>query len=369
MILESLVRLLRDEPRITVVGTALDATNGIEVARRENPDVVVIDYMLPDMDATSAIEILRDENSDLKVITLSGSEQPGALFASMRAGSSAWVSKTRAVHELRDAILRVAAGFVVTSDELDALPTLGELVVHFQPIVSLDSGRIVGFEALARWQHPKRGLLYPEAFLSAAEATGFIVEMDQWVWEQAARQLKLWQETYPFPLYLSVNLSARDLSVPSLFTSISEIIERTSADPSDLVFEITESVLLDDSNETLQFLAGLKSLGARLSLDDFGTAFSSLSYVRRFPFDQLKLDISFISELPGSPRSMILVEEICHLATSMNMRVIAEGIERAEQYEALRAMGCDYGQGHLFARAVPANECARLIERQTLTES
>jgi EAL domain-containing protein (putative c-di-GMP-specific phosphodiesterase class I) len=366
MILESLVRLLRDEPRIEVVGTALDATTGIELARQEQPDVVVIDYMLPDMDAASAIEILLGENPAIKVVTLSGSEQPGALFASMRAGSSAWVNKTRAVQDLRDTILRVAAGFVVMSDEVDALPTLDELAVHFQPIVTLATGRIVGFEALVRWQHPKRGLLYPAMFLAAAETTGFIVELDQWVWEQAALQLKRWQDAFTLPLYMSVNLSARDLSVPDLFTSISEIVERTSVDPRDLVFEITESVLLDDSDETIDFLAGLKDMGAQLSLDDFGTAFSSLSYVRRFPFDQLKLDISFVSELPDSPRSMLLVEEICHLATSMKMKIVAEGIERPEQHDSLRAIGCDYGQGYLFSHALPASECESIIERQIL---
>jgi EAL domain-containing protein (putative c-di-GMP-specific phosphodiesterase class I) len=367
MILESLVRLLRDERRITVVGTALDATTGIELARREKPDVIVIDYLLPDMDAASAIEILRRENAEIKVITLSGSQQPGALFASMRAGSSAWVNKTRAVQELRDTILRVAAGFVVTSSELDALPSLDELVVHFQPVVALLSGRIVGFEALVRWQHPRRGLLYPEAFLPVAEATGFIIELDQWVWEQAATQLRQWREQYPLPLYMSMNLSARDLSMSNLFSSIAEIVERTSVDPGDLIFEITESVLLDDSDETIEFLASLKRLGARLSLDDFGTAFSSLSYVRRFPFDQLKLDISFTSELPDSPRSMLLVEEICHLATSMKMNVVAEGIERREQFDALCDIGCDFGQGYLFSPALPANECASLIEAQVLT--
>jgi EAL domain-containing protein (putative c-di-GMP-specific phosphodiesterase class I) len=367
MILESLVRLLRDEPRIEVVGSALNATTGIEVARRERPDVVVIDYVLPDMEAPTAIEILLAENPNLNIITLSGSERPGALYTSMRAGSSAWLNKTRAVQELRDAILRVGAGFVVTSDELDPLPTLDELVVHFQPIVALATGRIVGFEALVRWQHPKRGLLYPDGFLAVAEETGFIVELDQWVWSHAASQLKRWQDQYPSSLYMSVNLSARDLSVPNLFASISEIVQRTSVDPGDLIFEITESVLLDDSDETIAFLTGLKNLGAHLSLDDFGTAFSSLSYVRRFPFDQLKLDISFTSELPDSPRSMLLVEEICHLATSMKMDVVAEGIERREQYNALCDIGCNFGQGYLFSRALPANECASLLEMQVLT--
>jgi EAL domain-containing protein (putative c-di-GMP-specific phosphodiesterase class I) len=163
---------------------------------------------------------------------------------------------------------------------------------------------------------------------------------------------------------MSVNLSPSDLVNLDLFQSISEIVTRASIDPADLVFEVTESVLLDDSAHTMDFLTRLKGLGAEVALDDFGTAFSSLSYVRRFPFDHLKLDISFTSELPHSTRSMLLVEEICHLAISMDMRVIAEGIERQEQADALRGIGCDYGQGYLFSRPLPVADCGRLLAAQ-----
>jgi len=363
MVLQSIVRLLRDDPQIVVAGTALTATQGIELTQQERPDVVIIDYTLPDMDAPEAIKILREVYPEVKIITFSGSGSPGALYASMRAGSSGWVCKARAIRELRDAVLNVAAGRPVADIEMESLPALDQLVLHYQPIVALANGRIVGFEALVRWQHPERGLLYPIAFLPLAEETGFIVEIDRWAWEKATRQLRDWQHRYPSTphIWVSVNLSVDDLSDPELFESISGITTRARIDPVDLVVEITESVLLDDTEQTMDFLGQLKGLGVGLALDDFGTAFSSLSYVRRFPFDHLKLDISFTSELPQSTRSMLLVEEICHLATSMEMKSIAEGIERQEQADALRGMGCEYGQGFLFSRPLPVEDCEALL--------
>jgi EAL domain-containing protein (putative c-di-GMP-specific phosphodiesterase class I) len=363
MILQSIVRLLQDDPQIVVVGTALTARHGVELTRQQLPDVVIIDYSLPDMDAPDAIKLLREVYPEVKIITFSGSGHPGALYASMRAGSSAWVHKTREIQELRDAVLNVAVGRPVANMEMESLPALDQLVLHYQPTVALASGRIVGFEALVRWQHPERGLLYPVEFIPFAEETGFIAEIDRWAWEQATRQLRDWQQRYPSTphIWVSVNLSVNDLSDPDLFESISGIITRAGIDPADLVVEITESVLLDDTEQTMDFFSRLKGLGVGLALDDFGTAFSSLSYVRRFPFDHLKLDISFTSELPQSIRSMLLVEEICHLATSMEMKSIAEGIERQEQADALRGVGCEYGQGYLFSRPLSVEDCEALL--------
>jgi EAL domain-containing protein (putative c-di-GMP-specific phosphodiesterase class I) len=363
MIVQSVVRLLRDGPEIVVVGTALNATKGIEVSRLEQPDVIIIDYTLPDMDAPRAIRTLRSVCPGAKVITFSGSERPGALYESMRAGSSAWVTKTRAIQDLRSAVLRVAAGLPVPNEEWNSLPKLEDLVLHYQPIIEFASGRIVGFEGLVRWQHPERGLLYPDQFLPLAEETGFVIEIDQWVWEEAARQLKLWQGDFPSEprLYMSVNLSARDLSDPDLVDTISDIMTHNDVDPVDFVYEVTETVLLDDTDRTMDFFTQLTGLGAKLALDDFGTAFSSLSYVRRFPFDILKLDISFTSELPQSVRSMLLVEDICHLARSMNMRVVAEGIERQDQADALVEMPCEYVQGYLYSRPLPNDACTALL--------
>jgi EAL domain-containing protein (putative c-di-GMP-specific phosphodiesterase class I) len=323
---------------------------------------------LPDMDAPEAIRQLRAAHSSVKVVTISGSERPGALYASIRAGSSAWVRKTRAIHELRDAIRHVAAGWPFANEELEATPKLEQLVVHYQPIVSLVSGHIVGFEALARWQHPERGLLYPESFLSYAEETGFIEEIDRWVRTKAVQQLSLWQHLFPAetPLWMSVNLSASDILDPGLFQSITDILSSFSVEPQHLVVEVTESVLLDDSDTTMKFLTQLNDVGVKLALDDFGTAFSSISYVRRFPFDHLKLDISFTAELPHSIRSMLLVEEIWHMADSLSMMGIAEGIERPEQLDALRDIGFTFGQGYLFSPAVGAAECGVLLSKSNL---
>ena len=363
MILQSIVRLLCDDPQIVVVGTALTAERGIAVTQEQRPDIVIVDYSLTDMDAPQAIKLLRTVHPEVKVITLSGAERPGALYASMRAGSSGWVKKTRAIQELRNAVINVAAGRPVLSEEIDSLPPLDQLVLHYQPIVDLGNERIIGFEALVRWQHPERGLLHPPAFVPLADETGFIVEIDRWAWRRATLQLHEWQRRFPSSprLFMSVNMSVADLSDPGLFETISDIVREAEIDPADLVIEITESVLLDDAELTIQFLGQLKELGVGLALDDFGTAFSALSYVRRFPFDRLKLDISFTSELPQSTRSMLLVEEICHLATSMGMKSIGEGIERQEQADALRNVGCLFGQGFLYSRPLSASGCSGLL--------
>jgi EAL domain-containing protein (putative c-di-GMP-specific phosphodiesterase class I) len=371
MILQSMVRLLSADPGIDIVGTALTAAEGIEVTLRLNPDVTVIDYHLPDMDAPEAIRQLRERRSSTKVVTISGSDRSGALYASIRAGSSAWVRKTRAIHELRDAIRHVAAGTPYANEEMAALPPEDQLVVHYQPIVSLSDGRVVGFEALVRWQHPERGLLFPNSFLSYAEETGYVEVIDRWVRKHAVQQLAVWHRDFPreSPIWMSVNISASDILDPGLFQSIDELLTSSDVDPSTLVIEITESVLLDDTEATMNFLSKLNDIGVRLALDDFGTAFSSVSYIRRFPFDHLKLDISFTAEITTSVRSRILVEEIWHMTDSLNMMGIAEGIEQPDQLSALVDIGFKFGQGFLFSEAVSAVDCDALLASESLIPS
>ena len=366
MILQSVVRLLCAEPQFVVVGTALTASKGVEICLALRPDVIIIDYTLPDMDAPHAILELREKIPGAKIVTLSGSERPGAFYASLRAGSSAWIRKTRAIHELRDVVLSVARGRPVVSEEMASLPPLDELVLHYQPIVELESERIVGFEALVRWMNPQRGLLYPCSFLPWAEASGFIIEIDKWCLQRAASQLKEWQELFRMtaPLWMSVNASVSDFSDVGLLELVSGMVAVTGLEPETLVIEITESVLLDNSDQNLRLLTQLRELGVGLALDDFGTAFSSLSYLRRFPFDHLKLDMSFTAEVLTSTRTLLLVEEICHLSKSMGMRSIAEGIEQTEQADVLRSVGCEFGQGYLFSKPLAADECGRILTAQ-----
>jgi EAL domain-containing protein (putative c-di-GMP-specific phosphodiesterase class I) len=368
MILQSVVRLLTADPQIAVVGTASTASEGIDIVQRELPDVVVIDYHLSDMDAPQAIPIILEVHPEVKIVTFSGSERPGALYSSIRAGSNAWVRKTRAIQELRTAVLRLAVGEPFVNEEMAAQPQLDQLVLHYQPIVALDDGHIVGFEALVRWMHPQQGLLYPESFLPYAEDTGYVEEIDRWVRDQALSQLVLWQEQFFMdpPLWMSINISACDISNPELFGAISDAITSSTVKSTDLVVEVRESVLYDDSDLTNDFLAQLKGLGVGLTLDDFGTAFSSISYLRRFPFDRLKLDMSFTSELPQSKRKMLLIEEIFHMADSMKMMSIAGGIERRDQMTALHDVGWEFGQGYLFSPPLGAAGCMALLSGPTL---
>ena len=344
MLAESLVRLLSEDPDVFSLGTAQTGAEGLERARLQRPDIVLMDFQLPDMDGATATRMILDELPETKVISLSGSDSPGSHYAAMEAGSSAWVNKTRAIHDLRDIIHRVHAGVAVPDQDDAELPSVTDLRVHYQPVVELATGRIVGFEALVRWAHPVRGLVMPDEFLPLAEQTGFINEIGHAVGAQATRQLAAWQRRIgDAPLSMSVNISAVALERPDVVDRFVEFVRAAGIRPEDLIVEITESVLLADGEGTLLTMKRLKDAGVRLALDDFGTAFSSLSYLRQFPFDELKIDTSFTAELPGSSRSMLLMEAIHQLAAAIGIEGVAEGIEREEQADALRDAGWELG--------------------------
>jgi diguanylate cyclase (GGDEF)-like protein/PAS domain S-box-containing protein len=241
----------------------------------------------------------------------------------------------------------------------------GEYRLHYQPIVSLETGRMTGFEALVRWQHPRRGLLWPAEFLSLAEETGLVIQIDRWVLREACRQTREWQRRFrsETPLCVSVNLSARHFSAPSLVEHVGEVLEESGLDPCCLKLEITESVLMSDADSVTGTLRRLKEIGVELQLDDFGTGYSSLSYLHRFPVDALKIDRSFVGRIgPGGANSE-LARAIVTMAHSLGMSVVAEGVETEEQLAELRAMACEYGQGHLFSAAVDGDGAEALIAR------
>ena len=249
-------------------------------------------------------------------------------------------------------------------DELSDLPPSDEVTVHYQPILELGTGRVAGFEALARWDHPTRGVLPPAAFIARAEETGFITEIDRVVSAFAVEQLAAWQEQRPAldDLWVAVNVSASGLNWRGTAPALAAVIDDAGVSPGSVVLEITETVLLEDSDEVLDALHSLKGIGVSLALDDFGTAFSSLAYLRRFPFDEIKLDTSFTAELPEVPRSTLLVEAILQLAATLDVSVIAEGIERGEQAEWLQTSGCPLGQGYLYSAPVPAPDAELLLD-------
>jgi len=238
----------------------------------------------------------------------------------------------------------------------------GELRVHYQPIVALDDERIVGFEALVRWQHPTRGLVAPMAFIPMAEETGLIVPLGRWVLETACRQAARWRRSAggtkaPF---VSVNLSARQFIQADLVEDVAAVLAATGLEPAALELEITESVVMDQSEIGVRSLRRLRDLGVRLVLDDFGTGYSSLAYLKHLPLDMLKIDRSFVLGLDEvADRS--IVDAVIALAHGLGIGVVAEGIETRAQADRLRASGCDLGQGYLFARPMPAPATTRFL--------
>jgi diguanylate cyclase (GGDEF)-like protein/PAS domain S-box-containing protein len=252
----------------------------------------------------------------------------------------------------------------------------GEFVVHYQPTVELETGRLSGVEALVRWEHPTRGLVPPLDFIPLAEQTGLIVPIGRFVLREACRQMSAWQRDYTThpPLTVSVNLSARELDEPGLVGSVRAALEDTGLDPAHLVLEITESLLLVDLPTTVGTLLELRALGVRLAVDDFGTGYSSLAYLENLPVDILKIDKSFVDRIadqsPGIPKDdggthrSVMVSAISQLAHALSLQMVAEGIEAPEQVSTLRGLDCQYGQGFYFARPLTADALADLLIRQ-----
>ncbi|MGE5320814.1 MAG: putative bifunctional diguanylate cyclase/phosphodiesterase, partial [Hyphomicrobiaceae bacterium] len=245
-----------------------------------------------------------------------------------------------------------------------------ELLLHYQPIVELRSGRIVRVEALLRWDDPEQGLVLPGAFISAAEDTGLIVSLGEWVLEAGCAQLRAWQKQgRAGPLTLAVNVSTRQFEGGRLVKSVAQALSRTGLEAECLELEITENVMLILNDEVRGSLDSLRRMGVRLSLDDFGTGYSSLSYLKQLPFHALKIDQSFVRRVPDQAGDTQIVTTILALAKALEMEVIAEGIETSEQYDFLRNRGCDYGQGYLMGRPQAADKLAALLDRQATPRS
>jgi len=240
-----------------------------------------------------------------------------------------------------------------------------EFRLHYQPIVSLKSNQLVGFEALIRWQHPQRGQLSPDGFIAVAEETGLIIPIGMWVLEEACRQMRQWQGQYCLdsPLTISVNLSSKQFAQPDLAQQIQQVVAQTGLGPKSLCLEITESVLIQNAQSTATTLQQLKELSVQVHMDDFGTGYSSLSYLQKFPLDTLKIDRSFVSTLGGSGESdgASLVLTIITLAQNLEIAVVAEGIETQQQVAHLQALHCQYGQGYFFSKPLVAQEVERWI--------
>jgi diguanylate cyclase (GGDEF)-like protein/PAS domain S-box-containing protein len=321
------------------------AIDGQQVLASASVGVSILKVQGPDRPAASgADELLRD--ADL------------AMYAAKAGGGNRYAIFDPAMHAdlLAEARQR---------SELDRALAEGQFVVHYQPIVELSSTRLVGVEALVRWNHPERGLVGPGAFIPLAEATGLIVPLGRWVLRQSCLQLARWRAQFPASsdLYMSVNLSARQFQAPGLVGDVAAAIVDAGVPAANVTLELTETLLMRDTAATFEALAALKTLGVKLAVDDFGTGYSALSYLRRFPVDVLKIDKSFVDGVATNHEDTMLARTIVELGRTLNLQTLAEGIESPDQSSQLEALGCMYGQGYLFARPAAPEEVEVLLRR------
>ena len=238
-----------------------------------------------------------------------------------------------------------------------------EFLVFYQPIVSLEGGAVTGVEALLRWEHPRRGLLEPSAFLSVAEETGLIIPLGSWVLEHSCGHLRGWQDqiSQESPLSLSVNLSGKQILWQDMTQHVARVLEETGLDGRVLRLEMTETVMMDDADPLLDVLAALKKLNVSLDIDAFGVGYSSLRYLHQFPIDCLKIDRSFIANLHTRSESQEIVRTILALAKNIGVRVVAEGVETPDELDLLKELNCELAQGHLFSQPIRHDEITQLI--------
>ena len=241
-----------------------------------------------------------------------------------------------------------------------------EFFLEYQPIVRLVSGEIVGVEALLRWQNPDQGLIFPDQFIQVAEQCGLIVQIGRWVLGEACRQASAWRESGLAAIIMSVNASTVEFSDKDFLPGLQQLLFDTGMKAGYLNVEVTEGVLMKDVEATASVLRELKAMGVKLTVDDFGTGYSSLSYLRQFPIDGLKIDRSFVHEINQGPRDNAIVNAIIAMGESLGYRVVAEGIETEAQKEYLRSRGCEFGQGYLFSRPVPAAQVESLLQTGSL---
>ena len=240
-----------------------------------------------------------------------------------------------------------------------------EFRVYYQPIVSLASGNIAGFEALVRWDRPGVGIVAPAEFIGVAEEMGLIVFIGNWVLRKACEQAHRWHLANPGErlLTMSVNVSGRQFKHPDIVEQVEKILRETQVDPTAIKLEITETITMDNAERTIRVVKGMKRLGVRVSIDDFGTGYSSLSYLRRFPMDTLKIDRSFVQNLASNPENLEIVRTIIGLARNLGMDVVAEGAETADEIEQLKALECDFSQGYFFSKPVDSEQADNLLRK------
>jgi diguanylate cyclase (GGDEF)-like protein/PAS domain S-box-containing protein len=283
-----------------------------------------------------------------------------AMYEAKRLGKGRWSAYNPQMH-------LASTRRLVLESELRRAVQQGQFLLHYQPVRDMRSARIVGSEALLRWNHPKRGIVAPGQFIDLLEYTGLIDEVGRWVVDEASRQAAIWQRQVPSLQWTAVNVSAVQLRSSTFVPYVADAVQRHGLDTGRLSIEITESLALDDSTETGLLLRHLRDLGIRIAVDDFGTGYSSLAYLRRLPIDRIKVDRTFVEGVGTDPEATAIVRVIVELARSLRLHTVAEGIEHEVQARALAGLGCDLGQGFLLGRPMGPDALAALVAGQPMT--
>jgi diguanylate cyclase (GGDEF)-like protein len=319
----------------------------------ERQAIAIAERIASELDAPFVIdsdEVFAHTSVGIALATEPGA-RPEALIRDADAAMYRAKERGGGVYEVFDDAMRErAVRRMATENALHRALDRGEFVMHYQPIVQMATGALHGVEALARWQHPERGLVMPGEFIEAAEETGLIIALGAWAFDTACRQAAAWDGK----VMMSVNLSARQCTHPDLVATFGDILRRSGADPATVSLEITETALMEDIAASTATLSALKELGLRLALDDFGTGYSSLRALQHFPVDVVKIDRSFIAPIEHDPQEAAIVAAVISLSHALGLRTVAEGIETIAQVDRLRALGCDLAQGFYFAKPGPA---------------
>jgi EAL domain-containing protein (putative c-di-GMP-specific phosphodiesterase class I)/FixJ family two-component response regulator len=390
-VLSGLRRQLRADYDIR---TATSAMAGLELIATDGPfDVVVCDMRMPDMDGAAFLARVRSIARDTTRILLTGQADIDTAMVAVNEGQIfRFLSKpcpaqtmrecltdavyqhhrTQAEHQIIDQWLTLPRQATPGTSpeaaaELTAALQAGQLRVWYQPVVDLSTGQITSTEALIRWQHPERGLLLPAQFLPDAERAGLIIPIGRWALQQACHDAVAWPPGHAGPLPVAVNLHPDQLRDPGLTDDIRRALAASGLPPARLTLEVTEAVLIDDPRAAADILGRLRDMGIRIAVDDFGTGYSSLSYLQNLPVSILKIDKAFISSLSDTT-SVTLTQTIVQLANALGLKTIAEGIETTTQLQICCQLGCNHGQGFLFAEPMRASGLTRILSTQNTTE-
>jgi diguanylate cyclase (GGDEF)-like protein len=341
----------------TVLCDDIDGERDAIVIAQRMGEAVAAPFLLADTEAflTASVGIAMADGVDARPESLIR-DADAAMYRAKERGKSRY--------ELFDEVMRArAVERLEVENALHRAIERGELRVHYQPLVDIEAGLMTGVEALARWEHPDRGLLLPEQFIPLAEETGQILELGEWVLREACAQHRRWREEHPEgpALRLSVNLSARQLQQPELVADVVLALRDTDMDPANLCLEITESVVMEETEAAVQSLVALRAEGVRIAIDDFGTGYSSLRLLKGAPADLLKIDRSFVAGLGSDPQDTPIVQTVIRLADALGLDAVAEGVETPEQLVELRAAGCRFAQGFHFARPAGAEAISALL--------